>query len=102
MIRSKGAIFGIIALVIVLAAGITTIIVTKVFQISPAISVGLMSGALTSTPGLAAALQATNDPLASVGYGIAYPFGVLAVVLFVQLLPRFTKVDLKKGLTRSK
>src|SRR5699024_1687405 len=52
----------------------------------------------TSTPGLAAALQATNDPLASVGYGIAYPFGVLAVVLFVQLLPRFTKVDLKKDL----
>lgn len=98
MMRSKGAIFGIIALVIVLAAGITTIIVTKVFQISPAISVGLMSGALTSTPGLAAALQATNDPLASVGYGIAYPFGVLAVVLFVQLLPRFTKVDLKKDL----
>ena len=46
-----------------------------------------MTGALTSTPGLAAALQATHDPLASVGYGIAYPFGVLAVVLFVQLLP---------------
>ena len=43
-------------------------------------------------------LQATHDPSASVGYGIAYPFGVLAVVLFVQLLPRIVKVDLHKDL----
>ncbi len=98
MMRSSGIIFGIIGLLIVLVAAITTIIVSKVFNLSPALSIGLMTGALTSTPGLAAALQATKDPLASVGYGIAYPFGVLAVVLFVQLLPRLLKVDLVKDL----
>ncbi|MCT2535722.1 YidE/YbjL duplication [Aquibacillus koreensis] len=100
MIRSSGIVFGIIGLLIVLVAAITTIIVSKVFHLSPALSIGLMTGALTSTPGLAAALEATNDPLASVGYGIAYPFGVLAVVLFVQLLPRVLKVDLEKDLHR--
>ena len=42
----------------------------------------LMSGALTSTPGLAAALDATGSANASIGYGIAYPFGVVGVVLF--------------------
>lgn len=102
MIRTSGIVFGIISLLIVLVAAITTIIVSKVFNLSPALSIGLMTGALTSTPGLAAALQATNDPLASVGYGIAYPFGVVAVVLFVQLLPRVLKVDLMKDLEQTK
>ncbi|WP_138417420.1 aspartate:alanine exchanger family transporter [Aquibacillus sediminis] len=102
MMRSSGVIFGIIGLLIVLVAAITTIIVSKVFHLSEALSIGLMTGALTSTPGLAAALEATNDPLASVGYGIAYPFGVIAVVLFVQLLPKVLKVDLMKDLNRTK
>lgn len=98
MIRSSGVVFGIISIIIVIVAAITTIIVAKVFDLSAALSIGIMTGALTSTPGLAAALQATNDPLASVGYGIAYPFGVVAVVLFVQLLPRVLRVDLEKDL----
>ncbi|ARK30193.1 aspartate:alanine exchanger family transporter [Halalkalibacter krulwichiae] len=98
MMRSSGVVFGIIGLLIVLVAAVTTVIVSKLFHLSPALSIGLMTGALTSTPGLAAALQATNDPLASVGYGIAYPFGVIAVVLFVQLLPKVRKIDLMKDL----
>lgn len=98
MLRTNGLVFGLIALFITIVAVITTIIVAKVFHFPTALSVGLMTGALTSTPGLAAALQATNDPLASVGYGIAYPFGVLAVILFVQLLPRIGKMDLQKDL----
>lgn len=101
MMRTSGIVFGIIGLLIVLIAAIVTIIVSKVFHFSPALSIGLMTGALTSTPGLAAALQATNDPLASVGYGIAYPFGVIAVVLFVQLLPRILRIDLEKDLRES-
>ncbi|WP_078546687.1 aspartate:alanine exchanger family transporter [Litchfieldia alkalitelluris] len=98
MIRSNGIVFGIIAVIIVFVAVVTTVFVSKIFHLSPALSIGIMTGALTSTPGLAAALQSTKDPLASVGYGIAYPFGVVAVVLFVQLLPRLLKVDLVKDL----
>jgi putative transport protein len=58
------------------------------------LSVGMMAGALTSTPGLAAAIEATKSENASVGYGIAYPFGVLGVVLFVQLIPKVLKIDI--------
>lgn len=58
------------------------------------ITVGMMSGALTSTPGLAAALDATGSSNASIGYGIAYPFGVVGVVLFVQLVPKILKTDM--------
>ena len=56
-----------------------------------AILVGLLAGALTSTPAFSAAkatvATAELESLVSVGYGIAYLFGVVGVVLFVQLIP---------------
>ncbi len=65
-------------------------------RISPALGVGILTGALTSTPGLAAAVEAAgeNGSLASIGYGIAYPFGVISVVLFVQMVPKLLKTDM--------
>lgn len=32
----------------------------------------------------------------SVGHGIAYIFGVIGVVLFVQLIPKFSKADMEE------
>lgn len=64
-----------------------------------AIMVGLLSGALTSTPGYSASKDAVGAELegaVSVGYGIAYIFGVIGVVFFVQLIPKFMKVDMNK------
>lgn len=62
-----------------------------------AMIVGLLSGSLTSTPAFSAA-KATVDPslqgLVSVGHGIAYIFGVIGVVLFVQLIPKLTKANM--------
>ncbi|MCX5775554.1 MAG: permease [Firmicutes bacterium] len=60
------------------------------------LAVGLLAGALTSTPALAAALEATGSNMTSIGYGIAYPFGVLGVVLFIQLVPKILHTDIKK------
>ncbi len=60
---------------------------------------GLLSGALTSTPGFSAAKDAAGaelEPVVSVGYGIAYIFGVLGVVLFVQLVPKMLGADMAK------
>ena len=79
-----------------LTIGIGAAVCVAVIRISglpTPLALGLLNGALTSTPGLAAALEATGDPIASVGYGIAYPFGVLGVVLFVQVLPTLLKTD---------
>lgn len=62
-----------------------------------AMIVGLLSGSLTSTPAFSAA-KATVAPeyqgLVSVGHGIAYIFGVIGVVLFVQLIPKMTKANM--------
>ena len=62
-----------------------------------AIMTGLFSGALTSTPAFSATKEAVGGDLASyvaVGNGIAYIFGVVGVVLFVQLIPKFSKADM--------
>lgn len=83
-----------LGVVVILAGGLTTVAVIKLFGVPTDISVGMMAGALTSTPGLAAALDATGSQAASVGYGIAYPFGVVGVVLFVQLIPKILHTDM--------
>lgn len=66
-------------------------------NVDSSLVVGLMTGALTSTPGFSAAKEvAASDSKVTAGYGIGYLFGVLGVVLFVQLLPRLLKVDLDR------
>ena len=62
-----------------------------------AMIVGLLSGSLTSTPAFSAAKDTVApalEDLVSVGHGIAYIFGVIGVVLFVQLMPKFTKANM--------
>ena len=62
-----------------------------------AMVVGLLSGSLTSTPAFSAA-KATVDPVyegaVSVGHGIAYIFGVIGVVLFVQIIPKLSHANM--------
>ena len=62
-----------------------------------AMIVGLLSGSLTSTPAFSAAKATVAEEyqsLVSVGHGIAYIFGVIGVVLFVQLVPKLVKADM--------
>ncbi len=62
--------------------------------------VGVLSGAVTSTPALGAAQEALdqvggNDPI-SLGYAVAYPVGVLGTMLVMVLLKLFFKVDIQQ------
>lgn len=93
--KKKALSYVALGVLIILVGGLTCIAVIKLAGIPTDLSVGMMSGALTSTPGLAAAIEATKSENASVGYGIAYPFGVLGVVLFVQLIPKILKIDIE-------
>lgn len=67
-----------------------------------AYSTGILSGALTSTPGFSASQEAISSShpdelgLVALGHAVAYPFGVVGVVLFVQLIPKFLKADMAK------
>ncbi len=76
-------------------------ILTIVFAILPGIgsdySTGVLSGALTSTPAFSASKQvATDEGLVSLGHAVAYPFGVIGAVLFMQIMPRVLKADMSK------
>ena len=64
-----------------------------------AMIVGLLSGSLTSTPAFSAAKATVAEEyqaLVSVGHGIAYIFGVIGVVLFVQIIPKLTKANMEE------
>ena len=94
--RNKGKTLILVTLLIVASACLTGIGLMYALGIPTDEMAGLIAGALTSTPGLAAAIDATGSSAASIAYGIAYPFGVIGVILFVKLLPKMLGVDLKR------
>ncbi|MCI0491385.1 MAG: hypothetical protein L0Z07_00440 [Planctomycetes bacterium] len=95
-IRRHGWSFLLLALVTLAAAWGADYVFSKLYGLEAALATGIYAGALTSTPALAASLQAVNDPNISVGFGVAYPFGVIGVILFVQLVPRLLRIDLRE------
>ena len=92
--------------VIILAGAAACIACIVFFGCNASMAVGILSGALTSTPAFSAAKEtvqviATSPEMATelenmvtVGHGIAYLFGVVGVVLFVQLIPKFKKANM--------
>ena len=98
----------VLGLIIILVGGIScwacTFFDIKVFgrdaKEAAAMLVGLLSGSLTSTPAFSAAKAtvATEEleAIVAVGHGIAYLFGVVGVVLFVQLVPKFSKANMEE------
>lgn len=96
-VAREGATLGKLALVIVVSGGAITWAGAVLLDLPADLATGIFAGALTSTPALAAATEGLSDGASgvSIGYGIAYPFGVFGVVLFVQLLPRILKHDLE-------
>lgn len=62
-----------------------------------AMLVGILSGSLTSTPAFSAAkatVLSQYEDAVTVGHGIAYLFGVVGVVIFVQIIPKLCKADM--------
>lgn len=87
-----------LGIIVILIGGLCTLLFIKLdSSLSPTFASGLMAGALTSTPGLSAAKEVANTSadMVTAGYGIAYLFGVLGVVLFVQIIPKVLKVDVE-------
>lgn len=87
-----------LGVIIILAGTLVAVVCSLLTEYGPAYWSGVLSGALTSTPGFSAAKDAAPDAeaLITLGHAIAYPFGVIGVVLFVQLLPKFLKADMAK------
>ncbi len=95
--KKQGRTLVMMATVVIISASLLTFAAIKLFNIDVPVAIGLLTGALTSTPGLAAAIESTGSTGVSIGYGIAYPFGVIGVILFVRLYPKITRINLKKA-----
>lgn len=62
----------------------------KLFSLPADIAAGLMAGAMTSTPALGAASESIAQPdNVAVAFGVAYPFGIAIIVLFVQIMLKY-------------
>lgn len=97
--------------VVATAAGAAaTLIAARLFHISSGVASGLYCGSLTNTPALAAAVEALRDNRnlqvgldpeqlrlllngPTVGYSIAYPFGVVGLIIAMQVVSRLSRVN---------
>ena len=101
MFRKQGLRYVIIGISVALTGALATLGLAYVLKLPDDLAAGLYTGALTCTPALAAALDVfarllpSTSAAVSVGYGIAYPFSMIGVVLLVQFLPRLLKRDLR-------
>ena len=95
-IKKNGLSFLAISFITVAIGGVLIVLVSKFFDIDLALSMGLATGAMTSTSMLGTVKSLTSSNLPGVGYGIAYAFGVVGVVLIVQLIPRILKVEVEE------
>lgn len=68
--------------VFLLAAVLAWLVGTYALGLDIAVIAGTFAGAITNTPSLAAAAEATGDPgQATVGYAVAYLFGVIGMMI---------------------
>ena len=95
--KKNGRELAALASILIASASLITFLVSHFMGIDKSLCIGLLTGSLTSTPGLAAAIDTTGSPLASIGYGIGYPFGVIGVILFVSFLPRILRINVKEA-----
>lgn len=86
---SQAAKISLLGSIIVITGVLVAAAMIEVFHLPSALAGGLLAGALTSTPALGAISQAMDfDPAVAVGFGVAYPIGIFAVTLMVQLTLR--------------
>lgn len=102
--KSDGLKLNLAALSIVTLGVLTTVFIFFAFGLDVPALVGVMSGAVTNTPGLGAATQVltelgfTDETLAltGMGYAVAYPFGIVGILLTMLGVRALLRVDLEK------
>ena len=111
--KKGGLTLNMLAICLVLLGVITTYVLHLITGESLVTLTGVMSGAVTNTPGLGAAQQTFYDVTSSgsflsevgasdisaslaSGYAVAYPLGVLGVIAVLMIVKAAFRIDLKK------
>ncbi len=100
--KNGGKSLNLLSMIVVALSIITTLVIFLCSGTSITSMAGILSGAVTNTPGLGAAQQAFSDlrhidaPSIAAGYAIAYPMGVLGVILSFIILRFALRIDKQK------
>lgn len=100
--KQGGVTLNMLACGIILLGVVTTVIIHFVTGIPMSTMVGILSGAVTNTPGLGAAQQAYTDMYGvadhtiATGYAVAYPLGVVGIILSTIIIRYAFKVSFQK------
>ena len=104
-LRREGLPLNLMAATIVLMGAGIALAISHFGKIDIAAAVGLFSGATTNTPSLGAAQQALRSleladasriELPALGYAVAYPFGIIGIILSMIFFRVLFRVDLKR------
>lgn len=99
----QGLKLNMLAAAVVLMGALVTVAVSVIGKIPMPVAVGLFSGATTNTPSLAAAQQVLATlphidaevlKMPGLGYAVAYPFGIIGIILAMQLSKWLFKVNI--------
>ena len=110
--RKEGLPMNLMAVLMVILTMVTTYVIHLISGENLATMTGVMSGAITNTPGMGAAQQALTDSAIALGsgieaaeeesaniasaYAVAYPIGVLGAMLLVIILKSLFRIDIEK------
>ena len=92
--KKQGLSLAIGAIIIIVMAALMTVLCCWLFGFDVPTGAGLFAGALTSSPGLAVAVEAVGGNAAA-AYGVTYAGGIISVIVFVNLLPRVLGIDIR-------
>ena len=100
--KQGGITLNMLACGIVFLGVLTAVILHYATCIPMPTMVGILSGAVTNTPGLGAAQQAfsdmhgVSDNTIALGYAVAYPLGVIGIILSIILIKYIFRVSFDK------
>ena len=91
MVSAAGRKYNLLALVGCVAALLIALGLGRAFHLDDGLTLGIYAGSMTSTPTLQAALDVLQSKQPSIGYSIAYPFGVIGPILCMHFLTQRVK-----------
>lgn len=101
--RTGGITLNLLATGLVLLGALTAYIIHVVTGEDLCAMIGVLYGAVTNTPGLGAAQQTYSDmhggeanSIFAQGYAVAYPLGVVGIILSIVLIRYFFRINMEK------
>ena len=91
MAGPAGRRYNLLALIAVAAGLVVALGLGHLFGIKLGHTLGIFAGSMTSTATLQAALDVMQNKEPSIGYSIAYPFGVIGPILCIYFMTRMVK-----------